>query len=83
MSYVFFSSKYDREVLKVFQICEHHAKIVKLGRYGLFWGTLLGEATLPFSVLPVCLMGSSLKGEGKNWLLSAQVYKVYVIQGSK
>ena len=27
------SSKYDREVVRVFQIREHHAKIVKLGRY--------------------------------------------------
>ena len=27
-------SKYDREVVRVFQICEHHAEIVKLGRYG-------------------------------------------------
>ena len=26
-------SKYDREVVRVFQIREHHAKIVKLGRY--------------------------------------------------
>ena len=33
MRYVFFL-KYDREVLRVFQIREHHAKIVKLGRYG-------------------------------------------------
>ena len=29
----FFFSKYDREVMGVFQIREHHAKIVKLGRY--------------------------------------------------
>ena len=33
MSYGYFS-KYDREVVIVFQIREHHAKIVKLGRYG-------------------------------------------------
>ena len=33
MSYGYFS-KYDREVVRVFQIREHHAKIVKLGRYG-------------------------------------------------
>ena len=26
-------SKYSREVVRVFQIREHHAKIVKLGRY--------------------------------------------------
>ena len=32
MSYGYFS-KYDREVVRVFQIREHHAKIVKLGRY--------------------------------------------------
>ena len=25
--------KYDREVVRVFQIREHHAQIVKLGRY--------------------------------------------------
>ena len=29
-----FFSKYDPEVMIVFQIREHHAKIVKLGRYG-------------------------------------------------
>ena len=34
MSYGFFS-KYDREVMRDFQIHEHHAKIVKLGRYVL------------------------------------------------
>ena len=34
MSYGYFS-KYDREVVRVFQIREHHAKIVKLGRYGI------------------------------------------------
>ena len=28
-----FFSKYDCEVVRVFQIREHHAKIVKLGRY--------------------------------------------------
>ena len=28
-----FFSKYDREVVRVFQIREHQAKIVKLGRY--------------------------------------------------
>ena len=33
MSYGYFS-KYDREVVRVFQIREHHAQIVKLGRYG-------------------------------------------------
>ena len=33
MSYVFFP-KYDREVVRVFQIREHHTKIMKLGRYG-------------------------------------------------
>ena len=27
-------SKYNHEVVRVFQIREHHAKIVKLGRYG-------------------------------------------------
>ena len=32
MSYGYFS-KYDREVVRVFQIREHHAQIVKLGRY--------------------------------------------------
>ena len=32
MSYGYFS-KHDRAVLRVFQIREHHAKIVKLGRY--------------------------------------------------
>ena len=32
MSYGYFS-KYEREVVRVFQIREHHAKIVKLGRY--------------------------------------------------
>ena len=32
MSYGYFS-KYDREVVRVFQIREHQAKIVKLGRY--------------------------------------------------
>ena len=32
MSYGYFS-KYDREVVRVFQIREHHAEIVKLGRY--------------------------------------------------
>ena len=30
---MFFFSKYDREVVRVFQIREHHTKIVKLGRY--------------------------------------------------
>ena len=35
MSYGYFS-KYDREVMRVFQILEHHAKIVKLGRYDLY-----------------------------------------------
>ena len=30
---MFFFSKYDREVVRVFQIREHHAKIVKFGRY--------------------------------------------------
>ena len=34
MSYGYFS-KYDREVVRVFQIREHHAKIVKLGRYAI------------------------------------------------
>ena len=34
MSYGYFS-KYDREVVRVFRIREHHAKIVKLGRYDL------------------------------------------------
>ena len=32
MSYGYFL-KYDPEVMRVFQIHEHHAKIVKLGRY--------------------------------------------------
>ena len=32
MSYGYVS-KYDREVVRVFQIREHHAQIVKLGRY--------------------------------------------------
>ena len=32
MSYGYFS-KYDREVVRVFEIREHHAKIVKPGRY--------------------------------------------------
>ena len=31
----FFFSNYDHEVVRVFQICEHQAKIVKLGRYGI------------------------------------------------
>ena len=46
MSYVFFS-KYDREVVRVFQIREHHAKIVKLGRYAgksLFDYTMQGAS---------------------------------------
>ena len=34
MSYGYFS-KYDREVVRVFQIREHHAQIVKLGRYAV------------------------------------------------
>ena len=34
MSYGHFS-KYDRDVVRVFQIHEHLAQIVKLGRYGL------------------------------------------------
>ena len=34
MSYGYFS-KYDCEVMRVFQIREHHAKIVKLGRYDI------------------------------------------------
>ena len=30
---MFFFSKYDHEVVRVFQIREHQAKFVKLGRY--------------------------------------------------
>ena len=36
MSYGYFS-KYDREVVRVFQTREHHAQIVKLGRYDVFF----------------------------------------------
>ena len=44
MSYGFFS-KYDREVVGVFQIREHHAKIVKLGRYELLIFTRLKDTS--------------------------------------
>ena len=40
MSYGYFS-KYDGEVVRVFQIREHHAQIVKLGRYVVLAALLL------------------------------------------
>ena len=46
MNYGYFS-KYDPEVVRVYQIYEHHAKIVKLGRYA---------SVKPVYVLPVTLL---------------------------
>ena len=38
-------SKYDREVVRVFQIHEHHAKIMKLGRYEPAKGQIICQRT--------------------------------------
>ena len=47
MSYGYFS-KFDHEVVRVFQIHEHHAKIVKLGRYAI--GTVAFEEMFEIAI---------------------------------